>query len=131
MHHTATKGNIGVAKATADLLIKGWDVLMPICSTSPFDLVIYRDGRFLRVQVKYRTPARGFLEVRARRASISPGKTVKNTKNNELDIVCVYNPEDDSCYYVAASQCPVNLRVVAKCRNKRIRMAVDFRELPL
>ena len=53
-HHTKDKGDLGVAKAYADLVGKGYQVLNPMTEHAPFDLVAYRDGAFLRVQVKYR-----------------------------------------------------------------------------
>ena len=47
-HHTKDKGDLGVAKAHADLVEKGWLVLFPTTEHAPFDLVAYRDGDFRR-----------------------------------------------------------------------------------
>ena len=44
MHHTTTKGDIGVAMVTADLLCQGYEVMMPVSAVSPFDVVAYRCG---------------------------------------------------------------------------------------
>jgi hypothetical protein len=110
MHHTATKGNIGVAKAIADLMLKGWDVSIPFCATSPFDLVAYRNGKFVRVQVKYRILSKGVIDVRCMRHSNANGKA-KQSSNDEADVVCVYDAAGDKCYYVLASMCPIALRL--------------------
>ena len=45
-HHTKDKGDLGVAKAFADLVSRGYAVLFPATEHAPFDLVSYRDGRF-------------------------------------------------------------------------------------
>jgi len=56
-HHTKDKGDLGVAHAIADLADQGFVVLTALCEHAPFDLVAYRDGTFVRVQVKYRALA--------------------------------------------------------------------------
>lgn len=45
-HHTKDKGDLGVAKAHADLVTKGFYVLFPTTEHAPFDLVAYADGAF-------------------------------------------------------------------------------------
>lgn len=40
-HHTKEKGDVGVAKAIADLSIKGFKILTPLTEHLPFDLVVY------------------------------------------------------------------------------------------
>lgn len=41
-HHTKDKGDLGVAKAYADLVGKGFDVLLPTTEHAPFDLVAHK-----------------------------------------------------------------------------------------
>jgi hypothetical protein len=65
-HHTKDKGDLGVAKAHADLAAQGYVVLFPATEHAPFDLAAYRDGVFERVQVKYRSASSGKLEVALR-----------------------------------------------------------------
>ncbi|HEX4906063.1 MAG TPA: group I intron-associated PD-(D/E)XK endonuclease, partial [Acidimicrobiales bacterium] len=62
-HHTKNKGDLGVAKAHADLVAQGYMVLFPTTEHAPFDLVTYDGTAFLRVQVKYRSARSGSLEV--------------------------------------------------------------------
>ena len=62
-HHTKSKGDLGVAKAFADLVEQGYAVLFPATEHAPFDLVAYEAGTFVRVQVKYRTARAGKLYV--------------------------------------------------------------------
>jgi hypothetical protein len=53
-HHTKSKGDLGVLKAQVDLYEKGYMILHPQTEHAPFDLVVYKDKNFKRVQVKYR-----------------------------------------------------------------------------
>jgi hypothetical protein len=62
-HHTKNKGDLGLVQAMADLTAKGWAILVPLTEHEAFDLVAYRDGRFLRVQVKYRAAVNGVIEI--------------------------------------------------------------------
>ena len=99
MHHTNRYGDIGVAKVIADLLQQGTQVLQPIDSTSPFDLVTYDGTTFKRVQVKYRTVGKdGKVDVAIRRADVRGGKAVYRP-NEEVDLVAVYVEDVDKCYY--------------------------------
>jgi hypothetical protein len=64
-HHTKSKGDLGVLKAQVDLYEKGYMILLPHTEHAPFDLVVYKDQCFKRVQVKYRNlNVKGILEVR-------------------------------------------------------------------
>jgi len=59
IHHTKNKGDLGVLKAQADLAEQGYMVLLPLTEHHAFDLAIYKDGVFKRVQVKYRSAYQG------------------------------------------------------------------------
>ncbi|WP_234788771.1 group I intron-associated PD-(D/E)XK endonuclease [Mycolicibacterium iranicum] len=65
-HHTKDKGDVGVAKAHADLANKGFTVLFPATEHAPFDLVAYPAGDFHRLQVKYRSARAGAITVKFR-----------------------------------------------------------------
>jgi hypothetical protein len=45
-HHTKDKGDLGVAKAHADLVSEGFTVLFPATEHAPIDLVAYGAGEF-------------------------------------------------------------------------------------
>ena len=92
------------------------------CEHAPFDVVGYRDGAFVRVQVKYRTlSSTGTIEVRP-------------LDNEEVDVVCIYCPDTGACYYVDPKQFArsVSLRVTPS-RNRQERnvlQAERFRAVP-
>lgn len=96
---TSDKGDIGVAHATADLIEQGWHVLLPVSSISPFDLVAYKDARFLRVQVKYAKIKHGTIRADCRVAIINRQRIVRR-ENQDIDVVCIYCPDNRTCYYV-------------------------------
>jgi hypothetical protein len=134
-HHTKDKGDIGVAHAIADLADQGFVVLTSLSEHAPFDLVAYRAGRFVRVQVKYRAlSATGALEVQFRSTwSDARGTYARPIDKNDIDIVCIYCPETRSCYYVDPRHYgkSVTLRVTPT-RNGQQRNVLDaqaFREL--
>lgn len=135
-HHTKDKGDLGVAKAYADLVGKGYQVLVPMTEHAPFDLVAYREGRFHRIQVKYRkSDARGAVEV----AFVSiwsdrNGVHKRAVDKAEVDLYCVYRPDTDECYYLRPQRhvASVTLRIAPSKNNQRagVWFAADFRDIP-
>jgi hypothetical protein len=135
-HHTKDKGDLGVLKAQADLFAQGFHVLLPLTEHAPFDLVAYKDGRFWRVQVKYRTPKpSGVMTIDFRSCwNDRHGTHMRPMNKQEVDLVCVYCPADDRCYYFNPRRFrnSVWLRL-SPARNgnrKNIHMAIDFRLVP-
>ncbi len=50
--HTKDKGDLGVLKAQVSLYEQGHCILLPLTEHAPFDLLVYKDNDFRRVQVK-------------------------------------------------------------------------------
>lgn len=123
MHHTKDKGDLGVAKAIADLIGKGYQVMLPMTEHAPFDLVAYRSGRFLRVQVKYRSMGpTGTVDVDFKAVwSDRQGIHKRRIDRTEIDIFCIYCPETDTCYYLCPpiGQDSVKLRITPSRNNQR------------
>lgn len=106
-HHTKDKGDLGTAKAHADLVEKGYTVLFPATEHAAFDLVAYKAGAFHRVQVKYRSSRTGSISVQFRSVwADRNGTHMKPSDKSEVDVVCIYCPETDACYYLR----PVDFR---------------------
>jgi len=135
-HHTKQKGDIGALKAQADLATKGYMILLPLTEHVPFDLVIYKDGMFKTVQVKYRSlTAQGTLTVRFVSCwSDQHGVHQRKVEKQSIDILCIYCPEEDCCYYFDPQQFGefVTLRVKASKNNQQqgIHFASDYCEVP-
>ncbi|KGN34786.1 hypothetical protein N802_01640 [Knoellia sinensis KCTC 19936] len=134
-HHTKDKGDLGTAKAHADLVSQGFVVLFPATEHAAFDLVAYRDSTFHRVQVKYRTAHLGAISVRFRSVwADRHGTHMKPLDKDEIDVLCIYCPDTDSCYYVRPNnhRQSVTLRV-SPTRSGQVRgilTAEAFRVFP-
>ncbi len=127
IHHTKTKGDLGVAKAHADLAAQGFMVLFPATEHAAFDLVAYEDGRFERIQVKYRSCRFGAVTVHFRSMwADRKGTHVQPTDKSDIDVLCIYCPESDECYYVrpGAHGSSVTLRVTPS-RNRQVLGVLD------
>jgi hypothetical protein len=122
-HHTKSKGDLGVAKAHADLVGQGFIVLFPTTEHAPFDLVAYGgDGEFHRIQVKYRSARSGVVSVSFRAIwSDRAGVHVQPIDKGAIDLVCIYCPETDECYYVRPADYggSVTVRVVPAPNGQR------------
>jgi hypothetical protein len=134
-HHTKDKGDLGIAKAHADLVAKGYTVLFPATEHAPFDLVAYESGNFHRLQVKYRSARAGAVTVKFRSIwADRAGTHTTPTDKTAIDALCVYCPETDECYYIdpAAHGSSVTLRITPSKNGQLagILEAAAFRELP-
>jgi PD-(D/E)XK endonuclease len=134
-HHTKDKGDLGVAKAYCDLVEKGYIVLFPSTEHAPFDIVTYDGSKFTRIQVKYRSAVNGYLQVNL----ISwwadkNGSHGKQIDKRQVDVICVYCPETDKCYYFKAEDVNLSmtLRISATRNNqsKKVRFADDYTGVP-
>jgi hypothetical protein len=135
-HHTKNKGDLGVLKAQLDLYEKGYLILTPHTEHFPFDLVGYKNGKFLRIQVKYRTAKNDKIEVPFRTCwADKNGTHTQDYDKNEIDMMCVYCPDTDKCYYVNPQECnkTFNLRLSTPKNNQKngIHLAEDYTEIPL
>lgn len=134
-HHTKNKGDLGVLKAKCDLLQKGYLVLSPETEHAPFDLVVWKNGQFKTVQVKYRNASGGKLEIKFSSCWTDRNGTHTNLVDKALiDLYCIYCPQTDECYYLNPSDFgkSMTLRVKAPKNNQKsgVNLASDYREVP-
>jgi protein-L-isoaspartate O-methyltransferase len=111
-------------------------ILVPETEHAPFDLVIYKDGVYKSVQVKFRNLSRnGVLQIPFRSSySTSKGVMTKFVNKTMIDIYAVYCPQTDSCYYFdpkSYNRC-ISLRVKTSLNNQQqgVWLADDFRKVP-
>jgi hypothetical protein len=133
-HHTKDKGDLGVAKAHADLVEQGFIVLWPATEHAPFDLVVYKNEAFIRVQVKYRASKNGRIGVAFNTSwNDRHGTHVRPVNKAEVDVVCIYCPDTDECYYVWSRDHAkvITLRISPTRNNQslRVTMAAARRKL--
>ena len=130
-HHTKQKGDLGVLKAQTDLCQNGYLICIPLTEHAPFDLIAYKDGIFLRIQVKYISENNWKLSL--------PFKNNWSDKNklhylyyvkDEIDLFCIYCPQTDKCYYINPKLFNKSVSIrIKKTRNnqsKNINFAEDF-----
>lgn len=135
-HHTKNKGDLGVLKAKVDLFEQGFLILNPETEHAPFDLVIYKNGVYKSVQVKYRTlNKRGTIEISFRSTySSSNGLNVKSVNKDVIDIYAIYCPDTDKCYYFDPKlyNKSIALRVNTSLNNqqKGVHYAENYRKVP-
>ena len=101
--------------------------MLPLTEHEAFDIVAYRDGRFVRIQVKYRAAVDNCVVVgfRSSWADRRGVHTVPMDKN-AVDYVCIYCPDTKQCYYVDPKHYDRELRLrLAPSRNNQ-RKGVHF-----
>lgn len=126
MMKTYEKGAIGEHRVVADLINKGYRVHKPLIDSLPYDIVVSIKGFFYRVQVKYVRMRRGNIETSPRRANTQNVKS----RNEEFDLLAIFCPDTDQCYYIWTSEFETSIRLRTKpTKNNQthgVRMADDY-----
>ena len=132
-HHTKDKGDIGVLKTQLDLTIQGWIISIPITEHAPFDLIATKDGISKTIQVKFRKVYKGGVEVNFRSCwSDKNGVHMKPVDKTAIDVMAIYCPETDECYYFDPKEFnkSVKFRVTeTKNSNSATKFAKDYKHL--
>ncbi len=135
-HHTKVKGDLGVLKAQLSLYEQGYLILQPVTEHAPFDLVVYKDNVFKRVQVKYKSLDKtGAITLHFRSCwADKNGTHMQAVDKDQIDLYCVYCPDTDECYFLDpnAFEKSVTLRVEMpkNNQNKHIKFVTDYRGVP-
>ena len=131
--NNSSKGNIGELMVLADLTRNGIPAFKPVDNNSPFDILIYHNSAYKRVQVKYRNVKNGSITAELVRCTINQGKKSKIERNNETDILAIYCPDTNECYYINSQDVgkTIALRIdqPKNGQTKVIRYARDYTNL--
>jgi hypothetical protein len=101
-HVKKQKGDIGVTQIIADLTAQLWNVSLPITEHAKYDLIAEKNGIMIRVQCRFTTAKNGALEVKLASCwSDKNGCHVVTRQQSDYDVLGVYCPETDRCYYVS------------------------------
>lgn len=133
---TTTKGMIGVTAVLADLTAKGYLASLPVSEHSHFDLIITKGDKHKTVQVKYREIKEDTLEIKL--SSVWSNKRGAHTvpMNKDLiDILAIYCPETQKCYYVNPKDYKATVTLRIPTENNPIKSsyqnnANDFLNVP-
>lgn len=129
--HPVDVGQRSEAAIQAELVKRGYRVLVPLGVNQRYDLVIDLDGRFVKAQCKTARLRKGAIQF-STRSTRSDGRGVHfRGYDGEIDLFLVYSPDTDCVYGVPieeAAEGQMSLRIEAprNCQRRGIRWAHDF-----
>ena len=133
-----SKGDLAEVAVAGDLMRRGYKIAFPYGEDWDYDLIVCRDEKLERVQVKYSRSNGEVIYVRCGSHSLTNGK-VRATKRytaEMIDWLAVYDPTSDCCYYIPAAELGdgrsmLSLRLSHTRNNQRsrIRQADDYRAI--
>jgi hypothetical protein len=122
----------------ADLMRRGYQIALPYGEDWDYDLIVCREEKLERVQVKYACSNGEVIPVKCYSHSLTNGK-IRQTKHytaKTIDWLAVYDVMTDRCYYLSASELGtgmsmLHLRLCQPRNNQRvgIRFASDYVDL--
>ncbi len=132
--HPVDIGHRSEAAILAQLVSRGYHVLLPFGVNQRYDLVLESNGRFLKVQCKTGRLRNGAIRFRSVSVQSNMNRTRVRNYAGEVDFFAVYCPENTRVYLVPVDDVSPNINYlrVDPARNnqsKRVRWARDY-ELP-
>lgn len=128
---TYEKGAIGEHRVVADLINKGYRVHKPLTDSLPYDLVVLIRGFFFKIQVKYVSQRRGYIETSPRSIKSQNNKIV----NVDFDLLAIFCPDTQQCYYVWRNEFEGSIRLrmtpTKNKQSKNVKLAENYRELKI
>ena len=131
------KGDLAELKVATDLLERGYRIAIPYGEDHDFDLILCRDDRLERVQVKYAQSNGEVIAVKCYSHSLTNGRVRQTKRYTEatIDWLAVYDATTRRCFYIPASDLGsgrnvLHLRLLEakNCQRRGIRFAHDYRE---
>lgn len=101
MSKTVVKGDLGRTRVIFECALKGYTVSLPMTENSKYDLIIERNGKLERIQVKSTTSDGEVVTVRCR--SHNKWTTHKYT-STDIDAIICYDDATEQTYYIPASR---------------------------
>jgi hypothetical protein len=103
---TKAKGNLAELKVACDLVQRGYHIAFPYGEDSDFDLIVCRESRLERVQVKHSRSRDGRIVVKCGSHSLTNGKVrrVKHYTATIVDWLAIWDSATDRCFYVPAAE---------------------------
>lgn len=130
--HPVDVGHRAEAAILAELVKRGYRVLLPFGVNQRYDLVLDCDGRFLRAQCKTGRLREGVVQCSTQSIQSNTQGSRWRSYAGEIDLFIVYCPQNDSVYVVPADEVPgrgMHLRVnpPRNRQDKRVRWAKDYK----
>ena len=127
--NSKVKGDIAEAAVIAAFLRAGFNVLIPFGDRNRYDIVLERDGKFQRIQIKTARIARGCLAFNTCSNTRRNGERISTCYTGQIEAFAVYYPITDSIYFVPVETVPTRtayLRLDRSFVAKHCRYADDF-----
>ena len=101
---STAKGDRGVAKVISIALSHGYKVYMPFSYDDTTDLIVERNSRLEKIQIKATTPIDGKLTIKCASTSSWGSKTrsVKKYTKADIDWLVCYDLVNDQCVFIDA-----------------------------
>ncbi|MEH2124829.1 group I intron-associated PD-(D/E)XK endonuclease [Nostoc sp.] len=126
-HHTKGKADLAVAKTIADLTVKDYVILTPlICEHLPFDLVAWKENKFLKIQVKYSSIGRIFANTSW---NDKHGNHKRQYHKDDFDYYAIYLPDKDRVIYPSFDYRGIIIRTELPNSNYPFYWWEDFLEI--
>jgi hypothetical protein len=130
------KGDLAVSFSIPRLTELGWNVAIPLTEHEKYDLLAEKDGKCIRVQVKYTTPVENTLRVQLSNSwQDRNGNHITTRKASDFDLLAIFNPFTKKMYFINGSEftnkSTITLRL-KKSKNGqklRTRKASDYTEV--
>jgi hypothetical protein len=136
---TNQRGDRAELAIALDLSASGYRIAFPFGEDCDYDLIVDRDGRLERVQVKYVRSDGRVIPLSCRSLSLTNGavKRIKHYTAAMIEWLAVYDEHTHRCFYVPAAELGsgksiLHLRLAPAANNqvKGIRPAADYEGLP-
>jgi len=128
---TIQKGDVSEAYATAKFKEMGVPVLEPVSDNQPYDLVIEKDNKFQKVQVKTGHISDEAVKFRCNRIHTNgSGHERKEYSKDDVDLFAIYVIETSNIYIVPFSEANKNdnkLWLNKSRGNSRSKYAENFK----
>jgi hypothetical protein len=93
---THVKGLLGEIEFIRHFLKSGWNIYKPFDQNCRADLLIEKENKFKKIQIKYCTPYKGVLRVEL----IHPGKNRKPYCASDIDAIGVFDAKNENFYLI-------------------------------
>lgn len=130
--HPVDVGHRAEAAILAELVKRGYRVLLPFGVNQRYDLVLDCDGQFLRAQCKTGRLREGVVQCSTQSIQSNTRGSRWRSYAGEVDLFIIYCPQNDSVYVIPAGEVPergMYLRVdpPRNRQDKRVRWAKDYK----
>ena len=128
---TKNKGKIAELMVSARLMELGWTILNPLCDYARYDIVAEKNGKFVRIQVKYVTPNKGTLYINCKSSN---NWSILTYTPEEIDMLAVFDSINHKIYFIPSlklntSSLRLRLKPTKNKQRKKINFARDFETL--